>query len=332
MAQDLLAEGDGSLNQIETKLNQDAMQAIPEPNAAKTSLTASFFIGTRIKALARGLNLHDANMEDYHILKILKSIHEKGPKYGNIRLEDVRMIRVDCDPPEIKEETISSFEQWLASARYSTKKYVAAIVWGLYGVQLPAKNCGPKTKSGRKGNKEIAELVKLLDWDWASQRIEEKNEEKKLFYKYPYNHLDVILDPFCVEIATDFLKELESGRDSDIDQRKIPDATMEDLQSKLKTLRRVHANSPGDWLPPFVVELTEKLVNRFLNAKNFGNAENPEKFIIWVRPRSWNGNESVLSTELKVDEATLDRAFYKSANQAALQAHAHRIISDPPRR
>ena len=105
---------------------------------------------------------------------------------------------------------------------------------------------------------------------------------------------------------------------------------MADLQSKLRVLRRVHANSPGDWLPPFVDELIEKLVNRFLNLKYFGDTENTEKFIIWVRPRSWNGNQSVLSTELKVDEATLDRAFYKSANQAALQTHAHRMISDPP--
>lgn len=327
---DKLLEDDGALNQIETKLDKATIKAIPEPNVAKTSLTASFFIGPRIKALARRLNLHDANMEDYHILKILKSVHEKGPKYGDIHLEDVRMIRVDCDPPEIKEETVTSFGQWLASARYSPEKYVAAIKWGLYGAQLPAKNCGSKTKRGRTANKEIAELVKLLGWDWANQRIGELNEEKMLFYEYHEKRLNVILDPFCVEIATDFLKELESGRAFDLGHRKIPDATIDDLQSHLKTLRRMHANSPGDWLPPFVDELIEKLVNRFLNLKYFGDTQNPEKFIIWVRPGSWNGNESVLSTELKVDEATLDRAFYKSANQAALQTHAHRMINDPP--
>ena len=58
----------------------------------------------------------------------------------------------------------------------------------------------------------------------------------------------------------------------------------------------VHANSPGDRLPPFAEELIEDLAKGFLRLNYFIDTENPEKFIIWVRPQSWNGNQSVLST------------------------------------
>ena len=339
-ARDLL-EGKETLAIIESGFDSDRARElkhmISESTDGRTSLTASFFIGKKIKALARGLDLHDANMEDYHILKILKSIQEKDHKYGGLRLEQVEMVRVDCDPPEIGEDTVAAFTEWLAGARYSRDKYLAAIKWGLYGLALPAAKRGRTPDTRRNIQREITGLVSRLQWDWPQERLRQKPEDKTLFYVYADSRLQVILDPFCVEMATDFLNDLNSGRAFALNGKKIPPAIIDGLQRSVRKLGRLHANSTGDRLAPYFCDLIEQLVDHFLQGLHtesdeypFVDPQNPQKFKIWIRPGSWNQNKSVLSTDLEVDEATLDRAFYKSANQAALQTHAARIITEQP--
>ncbi len=51
----------------------------------KVSLTASFFVGTEVKSLARKLDLHDANMEDFHVLEVLESL----PKLPSTRARPI---------------------------------------------------------------------------------------------------------------------------------------------------------------------------------------------------------------------------------------------------
>ncbi len=82
----------------------------------KTSLTGGFFLYSADKEVAHNLGLHDVNMEDFHILRIVRSLRSEmrldaeriTRKYPN--LTDFVVKRIDADPYRI--EDLGKFNTW----------------------------------------------------------------------------------------------------------------------------------------------------------------------------------------------------------------------------
>ncbi len=139
-----------------------------------------------------------------------------------------------------------------------------------------------------------------------------------------------VLDPFFVEIATDFLAYVKDGKvyGDPVPQayRLKPDAAKR-LKRRAQELLRVYAKLQSGQPAGFLNGELEDLLTTIFANDNYVAGRCPliaagDGYEIWVRPGSWDRNTSVLASELKASGAIVDRALYKSANQAALQDHA----------
>ncbi|MCG6877085.1 MAG: hypothetical protein LJE97_18500 [Betaproteobacteria bacterium] len=306
----------------------------------KVSLTASFFVDARIKSFARALGLHDANMEDFHVLEVLKSLHEEPENFGGATLRGVQLTRVDCDPPEISPEVQDLFGEWTRNTQYTRETYLAALRWGLYGAQVVHLQDAARSRWDQPFHWSLVDRKEVPDgWE-------------QLFYplKNGGGARSHVLDPFFVEIATDFLASVNDGKLYGVpktdqggrvkDQSKLLPELYEKPAKKLKRLTRgllkafamLQSGRPAGFLYPSLEDLLAILFAR----DNYVDREcplippedkgAPGEYEIWARPGSWEKNTSVLASKLKPSGAIVDRALYKSANQAALQAHAKKLL------
>ncbi len=387
----------------------------------KVSLTADFFIGQDIKQPGREIGLHDANMEDYHIFKIMKSIVEKPHLYGNsgefseaeyaeiasdqmeklkwifkisgelkrgelnaklresgtttilcketyadpqstpsiikglykvknrsilqnlqlnrlllseylkrnfnkkvpgeFELKHFSLVRVDCDPPVIHEDVKREFADWCKKAGYSKEKYISAIAWGLNGCDVTKLDKNPSN----------------YKWEFA-----DSGKFQDIFYKCRND----VLDPFYVEIATDFLAEIISKETFEGEEIKSM-SDKEELIQKAKDLRKCYNEeqkcNPGALEYLFTKYFDNdtwiwKTDNIATEPSSFNNKarEKPSKhYKIWLRYKNWvlkgesnneEKNKKIILDGVEFAESSLDRALYKSANQVALQKLAKEQI------
>jgi len=258
------------------------------------SLTGSFFIGAKIKAAARKLQLGDANMEDYHVLRTLNTmryVHGAGGVKQQI-------TRVHCDPPEIRPNFEVQFKKWATEeATYSPERFKSAIIWGLNGCALGM-------------------ITKAAHWDFADKIP--KTQRKKYVYPFPgkdHQFYDKVLDPFYSEIASDFLNTVKD------DSVKAPAFLLKKV--KIKSEARIELKEIAAKILDGDKELIDKLIMILLSPKAYNSRVSPfnkdGNVRVWVRPGKYGNPDTTLINEVKWEGANIDRALYKSTNQIVLQ-------------
>jgi hypothetical protein len=318
------------------KTNSEARAKLDPGTGREISLTANFIIDQMLKSTAgRTDMLHAANMEDYHIFKALGEIDSvknstQAPKADRFNLVRLSVKRVDCDPPIISTDLKDSFLRWCRTASYTRQTYITAIKWGIMGVV-----CDKLL---------VIDPDKEFEWGWS--QIKEVDQENSLFLPYKISDFSgYVLDPFFVEIATDFVKDFAS-------EEKLTNMFRNDQffnESKRKNVLRKAERLVAELNPKMgneSVKLLEtvaltKVVQEFMDEIIEDDQNNPfiqrkasasdePKLRIWIRHKSWltkhqGGNEK-LNEEVFLDKvefaaAAIDRALYKSANQVALQKY-----------
>jgi len=283
--------------------------------------TFSYFGGEKDKDAANKLGIHGANMEDYHILRVLRNAFCQGiwesTNYPIIL--GWRIDRIQCDPKEIPGSVIKDFKDFAQDdASMLTKEdYIKVIIWGLRGV----------LKSDIEANKGLKDTIY---WNFL-KKFEKLEDVKKYFWSFVRTEdLDKfwVPDPFYVEIATDFVKDL-SEMNPGIDAfAPGPNITKEQIQRKAKKILDVWKKEQNNALEAVlksdsatylaVADLMEDLSN--CGFKGGGG-----RMKTWLRPGKWSKdiNKSTLQDAYaEFDGAALDRAFYKSSNVMALQTMA----------
>ena len=237
----------------------------------------------------------NSNMEDYHVLRLVKSMLEKGGssrKYAP--LIDCEILRLNANV-FIPEALTKKLIEHLASARLTKEAYVASIVWGLKGCPL-------------NGLGELPE-------DMRNWRFYDSFDKQSEYRSYFYTHEGHCLDPFCCEIATDLLKELIGNKGGMVSPKAF------ELAQKVKAEAQNNAQS-GNFENVF--RLATELVDEMANN---GYGVSGDEMYCWLRPKKWKNItgailKSETARELVKYPANVDRVLYKSANLLALQVLA----------
>lgn len=270
------------------------------------NVTGSFFMGEDIKKPCGKVGIGEANMEDYHVLRVLNSlVMNKGEKYGNSgdalgMLQSATVTRVHCDPPDIPSDFINEFKSWVRNkGRFTLDQFKAAIIWGLNGCK-------------------IADLPKEAHWSFFDDYT--GKNKKEYFYITEQSLLskegkkEFVLDPFFSEIASDFLTAV-------IKENAFPG--IEEIETKKMKGYAENIKKGTD---------TEKNITSIFDAmkgcEKFKKESSSGTIRIWVRPDKWNKNTSVLINKVKWNGAAIDRALYKSTNQIVLQEMAEGRVSE----
>jgi hypothetical protein len=256
----------------------------------------------------------NSNMEDYHVLRLAKSmvergtisyLEERGKDHKYASLADFEILRVNANvyiPPD--SQVSSQLKGHLSKTRLSKGAYVDSIMWGLRGCPLiEVGNLDPAVRQwefyqGFKDGKETA--------------------EDELSYFYTYNGF--CMNPFCCEIATDFLKELATeGNPYDKELRDAAQRVRKEARS---------LTWGGNWDP--VKDLVIELVDKMTKPECGFAVKDSDRLYCWLRPGKWKnvGADTICLTSEIVEnfiahEANVDRLFYKSANLLALRSLAH---------
>lgn len=142
------------------------------------SLTASFFIGPEIKQKGNLLGLANANMEDFHVLRLRHLV------------ASARLLRLITDPAFLPERLRNRIVSWSKEPGYARSTYEEAMLWGLKGCPLSA----------------VPESAK-----WRAFAGESPEELAQYLSTVRENGTGFVLDPFFAEIASEFLNELAQG-------------------------------------------------------------------------------------------------------------------------
>jgi hypothetical protein len=174
-AQEFLEKG-GRLSGDGMTLQQRVLQE--RARGKDVSITASFFIGPEIKEKGDEIKLSNANMEDYHILKIAPLA------------DSLRILRLVTDPPHIPDSLRDRIAAWSREPHFTLSTYEDAILWGLRGSPLD----------------RVPDSARWTALDGASP-----SEIEGFLAPLPGKDPSFILSPFFAEIASEFLNELRKG-------------------------------------------------------------------------------------------------------------------------
>jgi hypothetical protein len=155
----------------------------------------------------KALYIANSNMEDYHVFRVLESmLGESQIKYPALR--DYYAVRLTANP-NASEEAIDILKTWLATTpTYTLEEYVETIAWGIRGCPtdevetLPENVCLWRACFDLETCTEPNELVDYVYGVGVDDpSINSQTSE-------PWGELLYVLDPFCMDLAQDFLKEL----------------------------------------------------------------------------------------------------------------------------
>jgi len=313
------------------------------------SLTVAYFGGDKDKDAASALGILGVNMEDYHILRVLRSALAQGVQESSTYpiILGWRIDRINCDPKKLPDDVEENFNVFALDdkALLTVDEYVKVIIWGLRGVLLT-------------DIKENAHLKNSIDWKYVSQsgyfpRIEDLK-------KYFWSFVDTrdpkefwVPDPFCIEMAADFLTSLANWKPNKQaisqfdDKAKVAEikkraTAVIDAWNAKDSSKDSFAEVYGSTEQTGTVALARKLVVYLCAECGFaaldqarqlryrGGAKVPGNILMktWLRPTKWN-KKTILEPTLqdsaklkKFQAAAIDRAFYKSSNMMALQTMA----------
>lgn len=324
------------------------------------TLTVCYFGGEEDKKAADALGIYSVGMEDYHVIRVLRNAFCQGVSKSTDYpiVLSWRIDRVQCDPKKIEEKLITEFTDYMKridegaqkipTALLTAEEYADIIIWGLKGLITTVK-------------------PSCADWNFIRYYWEQGKEwqERILrhFWSYTYAGAQqqfIVPNPFYIEIATDFLKELQKMEpgiagvgDDEIKKRIISLAkSVQDAWNFEGTLgagfQRKQAVPIQD--RPLIVEekgyygpsgdqtrfKAIELMNYIADNCNFKSGKTNEKgtplLKTWLRPGKWGlPNDPIKEATTQditarskpvFDGACVDRAFYKSCNMMALQTMA----------
>jgi hypothetical protein len=281
-------------------------------------ITASFSYFddlTTKKRLAEKLKgvVINSNMEDYHVLRLARSMVERGGRaedgviapHEYAQLIDVDILRVNANVNVPIEKMKECLFKYLTTIRLTRDEYIKSIMWGLKGCPL----------------NEITELPDRVNQWGLYNALKYGGNEDLLEYIYAYKDKKntYCMDPFCCEIATDLLKEL-ANTDNKFPEE-LRNAAAEAIQEAKKHTWDDDWNSTAE----LVGKLVDLMQTDYADKESIGGS-----MYCWLRPGGkWNGidgNKMLDSNAVNgflENEENVDRLFYKSANLLALQRLAH---------
>jgi hypothetical protein len=296
-------------------------------------------------------------MEDYHVIRVLRNSFCQGIADSTDYpiLLGWRIDRIQCDPKEIEDELKNKIVEYIKcsepgpqnkpTALLTAEDYADLIVWGLRGLITSIKPA-------------------CADWNFVMHYWPEEHWKKillKHLWSFTYTQDAVnfeIPNPFYIEIATDFLKELikmkpgiagvSANHAPEI--QKLAKKVIESWNAETAgnhEMERKNGSSRNEG----ILEIKEfsfagprvpqtrlnaiDLMNYIAQNCNFGtNQEKGGKRLLktWLRPDKWGTPDRPIKApttqdlgnfpDPPFDGACVDRAFYKSCNMMALQTMA----------
>jgi hypothetical protein len=198
----LLAGAKDRFEQFTTKVPDKATQQIQafEDKAkgnAVIGMTYTYFGGGKSKDASNKVNGHSANMEDFHVIRIIEDlIADAGKTYPKLESSKQGVWRVDSDPFKTTEDDRNGLNTWLISdSAFPPQENVAGVLkWGLRGLKLAS----------------IDALTHPMCWDfvpWAEKQGGKGGKGDPTIWSrfIPVrDNLKCVLNPFYVELAVDF--------------------------------------------------------------------------------------------------------------------------------
>jgi len=295
------------------------------------SLTGSYFFGEDDKAAADKMDIHGVNMEDYHVLRVLRSALAKGVSKDSDYpiIMKWRIDRINCDPKELNPLVLEKFNEFIKKPQLTLKDYVDVILWGLGGVlQRDVPKCahwGLVDAIRKMTSVENVKLGEQLLHQHLWSFVPEKEQKDKGF---------IVPDPFCIEIATDFVNELAEIKATEQERTKdgkvgpaggiarieetVNGEKLTELRNRAKAVKEAWPDDNK------TREKATELMKYLREHCNFFDTDN-DLFKTWLRPEKWAGVTAPSLQDLgdeKFGGAAVDRAFYKSCNMMALQTMA----------
>jgi hypothetical protein len=323
------------------------------------TLTVSYFGGEEDKNAADALGIYSVGMEDYHVLRVLRSAFCQGisKRTDYPIVLGWRIDRIQCDPKKIAESLITEFNGYIRrmdvgadgkpTALLTAEEYADIIVWGLQGLITTVRPA-------------------CADWNFVNYYWAKGDEWRKRllshFWSFSYSGGEdgfAVPNPFYIEIATDFLKELQEMKpgiagikDEEVKKEiirlaKAVQTAWNDeglnrggyqtkqggvLQEQpLKVEEKAYYGPGGDLTRFKAVELMNYIAK---NCRFDSGRKKGDKPLLktWLRPGKWglpqNPVKESTTQDLtdqsrpEFDGACVDRAFYKTCNMMALQTMA----------
>jgi len=309
-----------TIEQID-QLYKDKFSEGPEGPIGVVTGTFSYFGGEKDKDASNKLGIYGANMEDYHILRVLRNAFCQGiwESTNYPMILGWRIDRIQCDPKEIPATVIEKFKAFAKGDKsmLTREGYIKVILWGLRGVLKSdiEANKGLKDTIYWKFPKEIGKMEDIKKYFWSFVKTEDIDK----FW---------VPDPFYVEIATDFVKELSEMKPGIDEFRPGPNITEEQIKRKAKKILEAWKKEQNNALeailkPDSATYLAVAELMEDLSRCGFEGGAGRMK--TWLRPKKWSNaiKKSTLQDAYReFDGAAVDRAFYKSSNVMALQTMA----------
>jgi hypothetical protein len=180
------------------------------------TLTVSYFGGPEDKKAADELGIYSVGMEDYHVLRILRSSFCQGiSKTTDYPIVlGWRIDRVQCDPKEIDPDIEKEFIKYIRrlgdfdkpNALMTADEYADVIVWGLKGLITTAMpECTRWNFVNYYWEKGGDWQLKLKQHFWSFAYY--RSSFAKFFIGEKWMKF-IVPNPFHIEIATDLLEDL----------------------------------------------------------------------------------------------------------------------------
>jgi hypothetical protein len=338
-------------------------------NQGVVTLSVAYFGGEEDKAAADELGIIGVNMEDYHVLRVLRSAVAKGASVESDYplILGWRVDRINCDPKKLPPNIEQNFMEYVENgdSRLSMFEYVRVIIWGLRGVlQADIENDEDLKRTVRwkflddKNYFPSIEEIRPYFWSFVTHEKQHLDETDRAAFWVP--------DPFCIEIATDFVNELAeikaTRRERTVDgvekdaggisgiKNALTDEMLKELKGHARAVldawkKEQTRDSFSDLMRSS--ETRTKAIDLMIFIRdNCGFVDDDYRFVdadhgptddlfnVWLRPGGKWGKDITEATlqeaarNSNFKSAAIDRAFYKSSNMMALQTMANYFLWD----
>ncbi|MCA9693856.1 MAG: hypothetical protein R3A51_15205 [Nannocystaceae bacterium] len=287
-------------------------ESAPHSPTPDISLTVPFFDGLDFKRDVQrklGGTITNSNMEDYHVLRVIQSMLERGGvteghKYAPLQSFSILRLVANTIVPRSVEEKLSRWMYLEALPTLTEEALVGVLLWGLYGCKRSrVKRC--LTKEIRRWSFIKTLSSSELDWLYrfrASNKLTREDYDELCY-----------LDPLACEIASDFLSDMIAGA-------ALTGVGDSSELAKMAGELKAEATKLGH---EDLKELVIDYVNRLRGTALFNSERGC--FYYWLRRKKWMLQE-VFDEEarelLRVKMPDVDRLLYVSAKAIGLQTLA----------
>ncbi|EKE84396.1 hypothetical protein [Idiomarina xiamenensis] len=326
---------------------------VPAERSAVT-ISSNSFMGHNVKQAANQYGLHgDANMEDFHLLKLIHSMDAAQTHYTSVKsienryptLAASKIVRIDADPFNIPNPVKAAFgpvrepnEPPVMPWVLASEQYAAILAWGLQGLELTQAPAAVYLgfDANAVGNQKVNPSAAITEHGcFIPQTSANVNLQG--------NHSKLYLNAFCLEVAQDMLNEFGSWIDKLGKLKAQPEKFAEVARSNPFNAPLVNDPELGEFLPLETCYskirslagkaeqeglLNDQLASFINNLKTFLQIAG-ENLPIWARG-GWGADSNQLysAANAKLVDATLDRFIYKANNTIVLENRAQEAVTN----